>query len=210
MPKGNPIRVGEIFDRLRVTERIDSEWVMCVCACGKSKKARRGELSASRRTKRPISCGCYRAALLREHSFLHGKIGTPAHQSWKSMLNRCRNRADYAGVKVCARWLDFRFFLADMGERPERHTLDRIDNSKGYEPSNCHWATMEQQQRNKTSNHLVTAFGETKPIVAWAEKLGAKASALYIRLTRLRWDPERAVSTPIRPKAPNGTAKRAT
>jgi hypothetical protein len=55
----------------------------------------------------------------------------------------------YKGVPVCDRWSTFENFLADMGERPPGHTLDRIDNTKGYAPSNCRWATVSEQNRNQ-------------------------------------------------------------
>lgn len=75
------------------------------------------------------------------------------------MVARCTRRShhryrDYGGrgIKVCDRWLGrngFVNFLADMGERPEGLTLDRIDVNRGYEKSNCRWATQEEQMRNQ-------------------------------------------------------------
>jgi hypothetical protein len=59
-----------------------------------------------------------------------------------------------AGVTVCERWQTFENFLADMGERPEGTTLERIDGTRGYEPGNCRWATKSEQARNRKSTVL--------------------------------------------------------
>jgi len=65
----------------------------------------------------------------------------PNNTDWDSYGGR--------GIKLCERWKDFPTFLADMGERPERMTLDRIDVNGNYEPGNCRWATLSEQQKNK-------------------------------------------------------------
>ena len=54
------------------------------------------------------------------------------------------------GITVCDQWSDFLTFVHDMGERPDGHTLDRIDSDGNYEPSNCRWATRSQQNTNRT------------------------------------------------------------
>jgi hypothetical protein len=56
------------------------------------------------------------------------------------------------GITVCDRWLEFKNFLADMGERPAGMTLDRIDPNGNYEPGNCRWATASEQRRNQRAN----------------------------------------------------------
>ena len=70
-------------------------------------------------------------------------------------------------------------------------TLDRIDNSKGYEPSNCRWATYKQQGRNKTNNHVISYNGMSKTMVEWSEILGINYGTLRSRIYR-GWSIQRA------------------
>jgi hypothetical protein len=87
----------------------------------------------------------------------------PLYSTWSGMVVRChhpQNEAfhDYGarGIQVCARWRHgdgelhgFECFVADMGPRPDGYTLERINNAEGYEPSNCKWATWDEQNRNR-------------------------------------------------------------
>lgn len=117
------------------------------------------------------------------------------------MTERCRNptatkyhRYGGVGVTVCERWRDFRNFLADMGERPNGTTLDRIDGLKGYEPGNCRWATPEQQAWNTKQAKKITFNGETRCAAEWAKFFGWDIQIVRSRLSR-GWTVEMALTT---------------
>lgn len=94
-----------------------------------------------------------------KHGHARRTGNTPTFNSWRAMWTRCTNPnhvawKDYGGrgVTICDRWRGsdgFVNFLADMGERPEGMTLDRIDVNGNYEPANCKWATGAEQQHNR-------------------------------------------------------------
>lgn len=132
------------------------------------------------------------------------KWKTPTYVSWDNMLCRCRPSSHHAkyyasrGIAVCERWKTFANFLADMGERPLGHELDRIDNDGGYCKENCRWATRSAQNRNKQNNHLWTFRGKTQCIQDWAEETGIAWLTLKSRFLN-GWTIEEILSTPIRP-----------
>lgn len=162
---------GKVFGRWTVvgfsgrTKSGKIKWD-CVCECG-NRKAVSG---CSLRGGRSISCGCFRV----ENQTKHGLCGTPEYIAWERMNARCNNPKDQSyeyyggrGITICKEWSDFSNFLSDMGERPSnKHSIDRIDNDKGYNRSNCKWSTKTEQNRNR--RNLDTATGATG--VCWVER----------------------------------------
>jgi len=103
------------------------------------------------------------------------------------------------GIEVCKRWKDsFENFYEDMGPRPVGHVLDRLDNDGNYEPNNCRWVTESMNQRNRSTNRLLTFRGKTVTLVEWAEELGFNVNTLTTRLNKLGWSVERALTEPKR------------
>ena len=136
----------------------------------------------------------------------HGESRTRLHRIWRAMKGRCCNPAarDYPyyggrGITICERWLEsYENFRDDMGYPPDGTSLERIKNSRGYEPGNCRWATRKEQMNNTRGNRPVTYQGRTQNLSQWAAELGVTASGLRDRIEKLGWSVERALTTPGR------------
>jgi hypothetical protein len=133
----------------------------------------------------------------------HGMSGTCEYKIWKGIKKRCLNSAyvefyNYGGrgITVCPEWVaSFEAFLADVGPRPTpEHSIERRDNSRGYEPGNCVWATPAAQSRNTRRTRLLTFNGETLPMKDWAERRGIGYTTLANRLNRSGWTVEEALT----------------
>ena len=103
------------------------------------------------------------------------------------------------GIRVCDRWICFRLFAEDVGNRPDGMTLNRIDNDGEYSPENCEWATYETQAQNRRDNSNLTFNGQTLCITEWARRLGVSREALRNRIQR-GWSVEDAICRPFRGK----------
>ena len=134
-----------------------------------------------------------------------GKTKSKTYKAWESMLQRCyqpslQRYARYGGrgIGVCDQWrYSFYNFLQDMGEVPVGKTLERINVNGNYEPSNCRWATKEEQANNRTSNRFLSHGGKRMTTAQWARATGIPSAVLRNRLHR-GWTVERAITQPVR------------
>lgn len=209
--------VGKRFGRLLVLGRegvtvngvhTRIRWA-CRCDCGnrhvtEGRHLRQGDAK---------SCGCLQrdAVASGTHCKTHGMHATKEYSSWKAMKSRCTRITDpeYAnyggrGIRVCNRWMhSFEHFFEDMGYRPSPgHSLDRIDNERGYEPDNCRWATPIEQCNNMRRNRLLTLNGRTMSLMQWSRETDIAESALRSRLAK-GWTTTEALTLPT-----DGTKRR--
>lgn len=177
---------GRRYGKLTVLRRVKSTTWECKCDCGNTSQVLKCNLVTGNTT----SCGCVYRASIGNITRTHGKSKSSVYYRYNHMIKRCydtsyKQYVDYGGrgITVCPQWLGkggFTQFLADMGEVPKDLSLDRIDNSKGYSPDNCRWASRKMQMRNKRSNTMFKG----KCLAEWAEELGVKYSTIRGRMRR--------------------------
>lgn len=186
--------LGQRFGMLTVSARAansksgKARWT-CLCDCGGTTTAHGTDLSHGHTT----SCGCHRLDVMTKLLTTHGGTGRPEYSHWCSIKDRCYNpknpkfgRYGGRGILMCDEWRgDFAAFFADMGPRPSpTHSVDRIDNNKGYEPGNCRWATPTQQARNTRRTRYVAADGIIGKLPEVAERLNISPGTLKARAKR--------------------------
>jgi len=137
-------------------------------------------------------CNSIKNAWKTRHDY-HGMYNTKFYNSWRSMTTRCRGTCGKESIKkyrdrcitVCERWLDFKNFYTDMYPTYiDGLTIDRINNNGNYEPSNCRWATIEQQAYNKRNTVRIDYNGENLTLPEWSKKLGIGINSLKLRYFR--------------------------
>lgn len=199
--------IGKQFGNLTITGIVhddDARYYLAqvICSCGTLKTVRLSRLEFGG----VKSCGCLFTAAVRRkgRNSTHGLKGTPEYAAWANMLHRCNSKTYKAfknyggrGITVCKEWEDsFEQFYRDMGRRPSsRYSLDRIDNDKGYMPSNCRWALPITQMNNRRATRRLTAFGETRSLSEWAVIFSVGRTTIRRRLQH-GWALESAISTP--------------
>lgn len=109
------------------------------------------------------SCMCQKGLLIHNAKTTHGcsrwvnGANKSLYSTWLNMRKRCLSKKNLAyqyygerGIDICPQWDDFQVFERDVGQRPTpKHTLDRVNNDRGYWPDNVRWATRKQQCENR-------------------------------------------------------------
>lgn len=122
-----------------------------------------------------------------------GRTSKLEYTSWRGMITRCTIPDDNRyhaygakGIKVCDRWLEsFENFLEDMGSKPTpKHSIDRIENNKGYYKENCRWATPKEQANNKRNNIKVNHKGTIVTLMQFSEITNTPYKTLWSRIKK--------------------------
>ena len=157
-PRRTQLEIGARYGKLTVVSfsRVDAHrraiWNFA-CACGNTKALIGSDVLRGNSR----SCGCLVGQANVKHGHARRNQKTREYKSWVHMIQRCYDENfdfyhNYGGrgITVCARWRkSFEAFLADMGARPPRTSIDRIDNEGNYTPKNCRWATAKKQRINQ-------------------------------------------------------------
>lgn len=181
--------IAEHFKRSKDKHKL---W-LCECDCGSSglyiaSRVRHGRVTMCR------ACA-FKASAAKNKT--HGMRGSSEYRIWIGIKTRCTNKnaPDYnryggRGITMCDEWNDsFVEFLSYLGPRPsKKHSVDRIDNDKGYEPGNVRWATKTEQARNRRDSTYVTDGNRVLHINEVANELGITRSAAHLRLKRGKLD----------------------
>jgi hypothetical protein len=202
---------NQTFGKLTVLKRDSNyppsrtKWI-CKCDCGNTTSVY-GHALRQGLTK---SCGCLSSKKntrsRKNRKDLQGKSKTKLYSVYYSILDRCNNPNNKAynhygarGIKTCCEWENSfeNFYTWSLSNGyQDGLTLERIDNNKGYSPSNCKWISQTEQLLNRRTTLYATIKGETKTLKEWSETSGIKYATLRCRKTNYNWPDERLLEKP--------------
>lgn len=220
----NPKYIGMRFGRLTIigfsqTKDDGTNCVLwnCKCDCGNMVYGRRPNMVKAGEVR---SCGCLKKEQdrhnLGESRITHGQSGTRLYGIWEKMRGRCnieKNPAYYnyggRGIKVCDDWNNefekFYEWAMANGYRDDL-SIERIDVNGGYNPDNCCWIPMADQNKNKRNCRYVTIEGKMVTLKEACRILNLPYQAVHLRITRYGMSVDDALSKPF--KDPENTLKK--
>lgn len=174
----------------------------CQCECGNITRVN-GKLLRNGTTS---SCGCIQRERTKQANTKHGKRYSNLYGRWCNIKSRCLNPHNPSfrfygerGISICEEWLNFDNFYnwaIDNGFK-QNLTIDRINTNGNYEPFNCRWVNMEQQNNNRRSNHILEYKGEKHTLTEWAKIIGVDFHLLSDRCKRKDLTTEQILFTPV-------------
>lgn len=179
--------VGQKFGKLTVREWLGGSRWICDCECGGTAHV----LTANLRRGNTRSCGCIKRISSSKRATKHGLYNTPAYKTWASIKRRCYETGNAAyphygarGILMDEHWRnDPAAFIGYVGQPPTAdHSLDRIDNGKGYFPGNVRWATPVEQANNKSTNRFVIWRGERMTVAQLARLIADEVGISYAQM----------------------------
>lgn len=198
--------IGERFGRLVVLSNADKKllpsgqmqrMVICQCDCGNKKTTYLHHILRGIAT----HCGCVTKVM-------GGESDSTLARRWKAMVERCYpNAVDKhiyydRGIEVCKEWQSyFGFKKWALANGFKKHLqIDRIDNSKGYEPSNCRWVTPKENANNKRNTFIVNYKDKSIPFMLLMGKMKKTRTEIHTIRARIYrgWEHEMAINTPVR------------
>ena len=195
MNGSNEIKIGDKFGHWTVigdsivNGKSHHKEYLCECDC--LKKTQKYVDAQNLKKGKSLSCGCETAKSAKIRFTKHGENGTRLFNIWCSMKQRCSDphcgcydRYGGRGITVCQEWQDsfvsFRDWSLTHGYKDDL-SIDRINNDKGYNPDNCRWATVKEQNNNRRSNVHITYNGQTHNIQEWSKITGIKRQKIADR-----------------------------
>lgn len=215
---------GDVFERLTILEifmeeKYGQQISMAKVRCGCEKQTEKVVKLTSIVSGHTVSCGCLRNEKARARTIERNKIDGASHpkhgmstsrlyKTYHAMMKRCylKTATGYdhyggRGISVCEAWRSgFEVFAAWANENgyQDNLSIERKDVNGDYCPENCKFATYKEQSNNTRSNHLLTAFGETKTLAQWYEdeRCVVDYQTLRCRIAYYGWQPEESLVTP--------------